>query len=101
MIIEDGVLVQYTPKDISDGLLIIPLEVNEIAEYCGRDCYGLRVITVTDNVKDIKDYAFSDCPDLELVVFTEKAKTKVSGKAFMTNGERVDMVVHNQITFYE
>ena len=101
MFIQDGVLFKYGPQDITDGLLLIPENVHTIAKDCGINCFGLKVITVLEGVKLIEENAFANCEDLQLVVFTDACRAKVHNSAFNVNGEKVDMILHNSIEFFD
>lgn len=82
MLVENNILVSYTPADVVDGILLIPNNIVEIAEGCGKDCFGLRVITIPRTVKKIGHMAFSDCLDLELVTFLSSDVCDISDTAF-------------------
>lgn len=82
MIVDNNILKSYNPSDVTDGILMITEDVIGIADFCGENCYGLKVITIPNTVKHIGKMAFANCEDLELVLILGPDKCDIDESAF-------------------
>lgn len=73
-IIENGVLVKFNSKDLTDGVFIVPNNVTQIGEGAFRGCKNLTEIVFSENVTQIASQAFMNCSSLQTVKLNDQIK---------------------------
>lgn len=70
-LIENGVLISVSDKDIIDGKFIIPEGVKKIGERAFAGCKKLKQVKLPEGLKVIENHAFSRCENLEEITIPE------------------------------